>query len=111
MGSQKLIKALIDVGISPQKLYVDGRYGEDTVVLEESGEFQIFAYYSEYEDSPRLSAGNVTYICPSNFHNELPVVNSLEEVVDDVLRARMHIRTEVNEMQANGGELPDGWCY
>lgn len=98
----KLKNALIAAGIPKQSIIDDGCYGTGCLVVD--GE--IFAYFEEYEDSV---AGNVTYEVEATV--ELPVRDTLAEIVQDVLSAQNHIWVVKETMRQNGGVLPDGWCY
>lgn len=98
----KLKNALIAAGIPEESIIDDGCHGTGCLIVD--GE--IFAYYEEYEDS---AEGNVVYEVETTV--EQPVRNTLEEVVEDVLRAQNHIWVVKETMRQNGGKLPDGWCY
>lgn len=42
---------------------------------------------------------------------DLPISETLADLIDDILDARNHIKAYENALAANGGQLPVGWCY
>ena len=105
--SQKLVNALIQAGIKPKAIRQDNAYGTGAVIIKVTKDFEIYAYYTEDEYG---TGGNVTYLTESG-HMECPVVDTLPEIVEDVIRATYHIKAEVKACKENGGSLPVGWCY
>ena len=100
--NHKLKNALIAAGVSPDSIVEDESYGTGCLVIDE----EIFAYYEEDDDS---AGGNVTYEVEATV--ELPVRDTIAEIVQDVLSAQNHVWVVKETMRQNGGTLPDGWCY
>jgi hypothetical protein len=94
-------------GINPKTIRQDNSYGTGAVVIKVTNDFEIFAYYTEDDYG---TGGNVTYLTESG-HVEFPVVDTIQEIVQDVLRALDHIEIEIKACKSNGGSLPVGWCY